>query len=451
MKKLRGRTWFVLLFILLLTAGMCILVGMYIVQGSDWASFSANSHLYTNGRIATGTITDRNGLLLFDGETGAYAEDAATREATLHAVGDDYGNIVSGAKVLFSQYMAAYNPITGVGSQGNRVTLTIDAGLNRTAYEALDGRHGTVAVYNYKTGEVLCMVSSPAFDPEDSAAVLEAVNQGDPRYDTVYLNRFLSSSFTPGSIFKIVTTAAAIDRLNALEDFSYSCSGALEVGGDTITCPSAHGEQDLAQALANSCNGAFAQLAIQLGGEVLQQYTQAAGLLDPVEVNGLSSAKGSFTLTEDTAYLGWSGVGQYTNLVNPCSELVLMGCIAGEGEAKNPTLLKSVTSNLGLPASFVSTSDASIGWSGETCRQLKALMRNNVISHYGQDQFGDLPVCAKSGTAEVGTDRPHAWFVGFVDDSDAPYAFVVLVENGGSGSQVAGSIAATVLNQLSGS
>ncbi|MGM9537679.1 MAG: penicillin-binding transpeptidase domain-containing protein [Candidatus Onthomonas sp.] len=448
MKKLRGRTWFVLLFILLLTAGMCILLGMYVVEGSDWASFSANSHLYSNGRIATGTITDRNGLLLFDGETGNYAEDPEIREATLHAVGDDYGNIASGAKLLFSQYMAAYNPITGVGSQGNRVTLTIDAELNRTAYDALDGRHGTVAVYNYNTGEILCMVSSPSFDPEDSAAVLEAVNQGDPRYDTVYLNRFLSSTFTPGSIFKVVTTAAAIDRLNALEDFSYSCNGALSVGGDTITCPSVHGEQDLAQALANSCNGAFAQLAIQLGGEVLQQYTQAAGLLDPVEVNGLLSAKGSFSPAEDSAYLGWSGVGQYTDLVNPCSELVLMGCIAGEGEAKSPTLLKSVTSSLGLPAGFISTSDTSIGWSSETCRQLKTLMRNNVTSHYGQDQFGDLPVCAKSGTAEVGTDSPHAWFVGFVDDPDNPYAFVVLVENGGSGRQVAGSIASKVLSRL---
>lgn len=450
MKKLRGRTWFVLLFILLLTVGMCILLGMYVVEGSDWASFPANSHLYTNGRIATGSITDRNGLVLFDGETGGYAEDPDVREATLHAVGDDYGNIVSGAKVLFSPYMASYNPITGAGSQGNRVALTIDANLNRTAYGALDGRHGTVAVYNYKTGEILCMVSSPAFDPEDSASVLEAVNQGEPQYDAVYLNRFLSSSFTPGSIFKIVTTAAAIDRLNAREDFSFTCDGTLEVGGDTITCPSAHGEQDLAQALANSCNGAYAQLAIQLGGEVLQQYAQAAGLLDSVEVNGISSAKGSFTVTEDSAYLGWSGVGQYTDLVNPCSELVLMGCIAGEGNAKNPTLLKSVTSSLGLPAAITSTSDASIGWSGETCRQLKLLMRRNVTEHYGQDQFGTLPVCAKSGTAEVGTERPHAWFVGFLDDPDTPYAFVVLVENGGSGSKVAGEIAAQVLRQLTG-
>lgn len=450
MKKLRGRTWFVLLFTLLLLLGTCILVGMYFVQGREWASFSANSHLYNKGRIATGSITDRNGVLLFDADTGSYAEDEEIRRATLHAVGDDYGNIVSGAKILFSKYMASYNPITGTGNQGNQIALTIDAELNRTAYEALDGRHGTVGVYNYKTGEILCMVSSPTFDPEDSEDVLEAINDGDTSYDTVYLNRFLSSSFTPGSIFKIVTTAAAIDRLNALEDFSFTCTGELSVGGDTITCPSVHGEQDLAQALANSCNGAYAQLAIQLGGETLEQYAKAAGLLDPVEINGLSSAKGSFTVTEDSAYLGWSGVGQYTDLVNPCSELVLMGCIAGDGEAKNPTLLHSVTSSLGLPAAFTGTSNASIGWSRATCRQVKALMRNDVTSHYDTDQslFGDLAVCAKSGTAEVGEDQPHSWFVGFVDDDANPYAFVVLVENGGWGSKVAGSIAAEVLQQL---
>ena len=76
-------------------------------------------------------------------------------------------------------------------------------------------------------------------------------------------------------------------------------------------------------------------------------------------------------------------------------------------------------------------------------------MRNNVLDHYGQEQFGDLPVCAKSGTAEVGSDvQPHAWFTGFVDDPDHPYAFVVMVENGGWGSKTAGSIAAKVLRGL---
>ncbi len=422
MKKLRVRTWFVLFFALLLTAGMCILVGMYFVQGSQWAAFSANSHLYTNGRIATGSVTDRNGILLYDGETGDYAEDKTIRTATLHAVGDEYGNIMSGAKLLFRQYMASYDPITGVGTGGNRVALTIDAELNAAAYKALDGRSGTVAVYNYATGEILCMVSSPAFDPYDSEAVLAAVNEGDHRYDGVYLNHFLSATFTPGSTFKVVTTAAAIDKLNALEDFSFTCTGSIDIGGTTITCPSVHGEVDLKDALANSCNCAYAQLALELGGETLEQYAKSAGLLDPVKVNGLSSAAGSYTVTNAAGYLGWSGVGQYNDLVNPCAELVLMGCIAGEGSAKNPTLLKSVTSDLGLPAAIISSSDVSIGWKASTCREIKALMRNNVTDHYGQSQFGDLAVCAKSGTAEVGS--------------------------GGWGSTVAGGIAAQVLNQL---
>ena len=126
MKKLRGRTWFVLLFALLLAAGMVILMTMYVREGGDWVTFRANKHLYENGRIASGVITDRNGLLLFDGETDAYAEDETIRTASLHAVGDDYGNIVTGGKVLFSSYLAAFHPITGVGDEGNTVALRMN-------------------------------------------------------------------------------------------------------------------------------------------------------------------------------------------------------------------------------------------------------------------------------------------------------------------------------------
>ena len=86
-------------------------------------------------------------------------------------------------------------------------------------------------------------------------------------------------------------------------------------------------------------------------------------------------------------------------------------------------------------------------FSQSTCQRLKAMMRNNVTSQYGQSQFGDLAVCAKSGTAEVGSGEPHAWFTGFIDDPDHPLAFVVLVEHGGGGAKVAGSIAAKVLLQ----
>ena len=450
MKRLRRRTWFVLCFALTLVGGLVFFLWEYVTEGAQWVTFSANSHLYENGRIATGSITDRNGVVLYDGESGDYAEQAELRIATLHAVGDQYGNIATGAKLLFRQYLAAYNPVTGAGSSGNRVTLTIDAELNAAAYRALDGRNGTVAVYNYKTGEILCMVSAPSFDPYDSEEVLAGVNAGEERYSGVYLNHFLSSAFTPGSIFKLVTTAAALDKLDSPPDFSFTCTGSMELDGNTVTCPSAHGTQDLRQALSNSCNCAYAQLAVTLGGETLQRYAEAAGLLDSVSVNGFASAKGSYTVSAVPSELGWSGVGQYTDLVNPCSELVFMGCLAGEGEAKVPTLLKSVTNDLGLPGAFLpGTENCTIGIKPSTCRALKQMMRFNVTDHYGQEQFGTLAVCAKSGTAEVGSgESPHAWFVGFVDDSLHPYAFVVLVEHGGWGSSAAGSVAAQVLTRL---
>ena len=450
MRRLRGRTWFVLLFALALTGGMLVLLWQLFTQGGQWASFSANSHLYEKGRIAIGSITDRNGLLLYDGESGSYAEERSIRKSTLHAVGDQYGNIASGAKLIFRRYMASYNPITGAGKGGNKVALTIDAQLNATAYKALDGRSGTVAVYNYKTGEVLCMVSSPTFDPYDSEEVLQAVNDGESRYDGVYLNHCLSAAFTPGSIFKVVTTAAALERLPSAADFTFTCTGSMELGGDDITCPHAHGEQNLSQALTNSCNCAFAQLAVELGPETLERYAKEAGLLDSLEVNGLSTAKGSYTPSEQPSQIGWSGVGQSHDLVNPCSMMVLMGCIAGEGKAKTPTLLRSVTNDLGLPGAFLpGTGESSIGFKASTCRLLKEMLRTNVTEKYGQSQFGDLPVCAKSGTAEVGPDEaPHAWFVGFVDDSAHPYAFVVLVEHGGWGSSQAGSVAAQVLTAM---
>lgn len=144
--------------------------------------------------------------------------------------------------------------------------------------------------------------------------------------------------------------------------------------------------------------------------------------------------------------MGWSGVGQYKDLVNPCAELTLMGCIAQGGSAATPRLLKSVTSSKGLPVAHVTTETSQIGWKTDTCDKIRTMMHNNVTSNYSKNlDFGGLNVCAKSGTAEVGASKPHAWFVGFVEDSAYPYAFVVVVENGGWGSSVAGGVAASLL------
>ena len=446
MKQVKRRTWFCLVFTILLFLGLGLFMMRYFTDGGDWASFRANKHIYDkSGQLMSGAILDRNGELLYDAATNSYSDDKTVRKATLHAVGDPAGNIATGAKYAFRENLSGFNPILGTTAGGHDVYLTIDTQLNSAAYKALNGQKGAVGVYNYKTGEVLAMVSTPAFDPKNPPKNVE----DDSRYEGVYLNRFLSATYTPGSVFKLVTTAAALEQLPDLESRSFTCTGSVQIGDDTITCPHAHGTMNLRKALANSCNGVYAQLAVELGGKTMADYAEKAGLLDSLSVSGISTAKGSYSEAEaGSADLGWSGVGQYLDLVNPAAMMTYMGTIANEGTVVAPRLIHRETSASGLPGGFYTPQSHASALRSQTLETLGEMMRNNVVSHYGQSQFGELPVCAKSGTAEVGGGkRPHAWFVGFVDDPDHPLAFSVTVENGGSGAGTAGGIAAKLLKE----
>ena len=443
MKQVKRRTLFVLLLVLGLAAGIVLFCVEYATKGGAWASFSANDNTHTDGRLSMGQILDRNGVVLYDGQSGNYAEDWITRISTLHAVGDNSGFIGTSARAAFADRMVGFDPVFGTTGGGNKLYLTIDAALNETAYSLLAGSKGVVAVYNYQTGDILCMVSAPAYDPLYPPTIVD----GDPAFDGVYMNRLLSSTFTPGSVFKVVTTAAALEKLSGILDRTFVCEGSYQIGDDTITCPHAHGEMDLYGAFANSCNCVYAQLAMELGGKTLEKYAEDAGLLASITVNDMATAAGSFAIGESYE-LGWSGVGQYHDMVNPCTLMTLMGSIAKEGAPATPRLLYKERSMNGMPHLVPGHSLANATFSKSTCRTLKEMMANNVSATYGQSNFGDLKICAKSGTAEVESGaQPHAWFAGFLDDADHPLSFVVLVENGGSGASVAGNIASQVLQQ----
>lgn len=442
MKQVKFRSVLLLLLIVLLGLGLALFCLRYTFRGEAWASFSANGHAYTDGVVRTGQVLDRNGTVLYDGPSGVYHEDSALRQATLHAVGDQLGNISTSALEAFQSRLIGFDPLTGTLSGGHKVYLTIDAELNRTAWEALDGRKGVAAVYNYQTGDILCMVSNPSFDPADPPEI----SDGDSDYEGVYLNRLLSGLYTPGSVFKVVTTAAALERLPGVEERTFTCDGSITIGEQVITCPYAHGEMDLSDAFARSCNGVYAQLAVELGADVLQDYARQAGLLEGFSVSGIPTVSGLFTAGTG-GDLGWSGVGQYEDMVNPCAILALMGSIASDDRAATPRLLYRETGVLGLPAAIPAKEKRAAVFTAETRQTLRDMMAHNVQETYGQSRFGELAVCAKSGTAEVNDGAPHAWFVGFVDDSTLPLAFVVVVEHGGSGSDVAGSVAAQLLEQ----
>lgn len=451
MKKIERRALVCRLLALLLMAGMLVFLVRYLLSGGSWVSSAFNRHLYnTKGQLAVGAVLDRDGDVLSSAKDGVrtYYDGETVRKATLHAVGDPQGSIGTGALNAFAGKLTGYNLLNGAfgADRGNDLYLTIDARYNYEAYQALSGHAGTVAVYNYRSGEILCMVSAPSYDP---LHVPEDIETND-RYRGAYLNRFLSSTFTPGSVYKTVTLTAALEEIPNLESRTWTCEGSAELGEETIVCSGVHGEQHIGEAYANSCNVAFAQIAEELGKSTLRRYTEKAGLTASYAVDGLPTARGSFGWEDMTAGgLGWAGVGQDKDLVNPCALMVYMGAIANGGKAAEPYLILKTVSALGLPSlpRFLHRTGDLIAAS--TAERLADMMANNVTQSYGTGRFPNMDICAKSGTAEVGEGlEPHAWFAGFLRNEEAPYAFVVLVENGGSGSSVAGTVAGKVLNLM---
>ena len=449
MKKIERRAVACTVLALLLAAGLGLFLVQYLLHGGSWASSAFNRHLYNrDGVLIAGTVLDRDGDILSSVEDGqrTYYDSETVRKATLHAVGDLQGRIGTGVLNAFAHKLTGWNPVGGAfgAAKGNRLYLTLDARYNYEAYQALNGHAGAVGVYNYRTGEILCMVSAPSYDPLHVPSDIEA----NERYQGAYLNRFLSSVFTPGSVFKTVTLAAALEELPDLFEHTWTCEGSVEMDGETIVCSGIHGLQHTGEAFANSCNVAFAQLAAELGTDTLKAHTEKAGLTDSYSVDGLPTARGSFSWENLTGgALGWAGVGQGQDLVNPCALMVYMGAIANGGRAAQPYLIGKTES--ALPSLPHLPSKTGQLLSASAAEQLTELLANNVTAAYGTGRFPNMELCAKSGTAEVGGGQPpHAWFAGFLRNKDAPYAFVVLVENGGGGNAVAGSVAGRVLDLL---
>ena len=443
MRKQERRAKICLLLAFILFAGVVLFGSRLVKDGGKWASFYGNSQIYTDGRINRGTVSDRNGEVLLECTRDGfkYSDYYETRRATVHAVGDPDGNIASGAINIFKSQLIGYDLMNGIydtSRMGKKIRLTIDAEANVAAYEALGRRTGLVGVYNWKTGEILCMVSTPTFDPADR---LPDADDGEG----YYFNNFLDGQITPGSTFKLVTSAAVIDNKDDRDSYKFDCDGENEYNGTEFTDVRSHGEVNFRSALAQSCNGAFGELARELGAKTLQEYTEKAGLTEPVDVNGIKTAAGSFDFpADDNIKLSWAGIGQADDLVNPCAMMVFMGAIANEGEAIQPTLIKSATFLREI------TGGKSLGryLEKETAAELRSMMKNNVVENYGEENYDGLDIYAKSGTAETGGYNPDAWFVGFTDDENAPYAFVVWVKDGGYGSEVAGPIARSVIRTL---
>lgn len=420
------------------------------LHGGQWAMQPYNGHISSS----LGNISDRNGNVLATSteEGRTYSDSETVRRALLHTVGDPYGYISTSVEYTMRDKLTGYNLITGLNDtifnrMGSDIALTVDQNACAAAYNALGGKNGAVLVYNYQTGEILVKVSAPGFDPAYIPEDLET----NEAYKGVYLDNTLSSSFTPGSIFKIVTAAAAMEQWpDTWSQWTHTCTGSENIGGSDVTClyGTAHGDQDMFSAMGNSCNVFFASLATEIGAQALQAKAEEMGFGREFSLGSVPTAESEIDLSAaNQNQLAWAGVGQYTVLSNPYHMMVLMGAIANGGEYVQPRL----TQESQLFSGLLPGEDRTLVTAAEA-QNLTQLLRGDVENYYGDWLFPTgMNVCAKTGTGEVGEGKaPNCWMVGFCDSVDYPYAFTILVEEGTGGIESAGSVASAVMNALAG-
>lgn len=449
--KLRSLMLYIIIFAFF--AGIGFFIYEFIMQSPSWAFSSVNRHLAENS-IVGGKITDINGLILVENVNGkrVYNEDENIRKAVLHTVGDGSVLIPTSIQSRYSKEIFGYNPITGFGApkifnMNKNIKLTLDSKVCAIVSKSFKDYKGAAVAYNYTTGDVLCMVSLPTYDVYKRPSADELQNE---RYDGVYINRAISSGFTPGSIFKIFTTAAGLDLIPGIESRTFSCNKVKIIDGEKVTCMSSHGKINLKDALSKSCDIVFSDIGIEIGKEKMKSKMEEFGFNKPHYFEDMETAKSEYDVTEASqADLGWSAIGQYKDKVNPLYMSEIMGAIANQGVPIKPRIIKSISSEMSFASGLLQKSQGNRLMRQTTAETLKEMMRYTMKNQYGDSLFGGIPMCAKTGTAEVGEGQaPHGWMVGFSYDKSFPVAFAVIVEHGDFGIKSAGPIASVLIKEL---
>lgn len=403
-----------------------------------------------------GRILDRDGNVLV--ETLPGAQRVYHDLSLAHVLGylsPRFGS--QGVELAFNDYLAGQRggswqaafatEFDRQSRTGLDVRLTIAPGVQAAAVAGLAGRTGAVVALDPRNGEVLAMVSNPGYDP----ALVES--QGDALFAdpaAPVLNRATQGLYAPGSVFKTVVAAAALDLGIATPETLVTCQDEVVIDGFPISCrnvPQGEGTYPFSNAYAYSVNAVFAEIGTQVGWLALREVAHRWGFGSSPEF-ALEAAPSQLVGPESdlsAVLLAVTAFGQGELLVTPLQMALVAATVANGGEMPTP--------RIGLEALDGSDSAGGVDNSGgrrvvseQVANQLASMMADVVA--FGQAAGVNIPgvsVAGKTGTAETGSGTSHAWFIAFAPIEEPRIAVAVLVENGGQGSTVAAPIAEQVI------
>ncbi len=461
--KLIKRNIRIIVLAVILLLGSLVGYGAYSLGsfGNRW--FSSASNVYARQQkndVIPGRIYDRNGVLLASSDEEGkryYHTDSAVRSAVVHVVGDSANNVAYGVESFMAQYLYGFSDsyvdrlrqaFSGVKRRGNDLRISVDASLSRYIASAFpSGKAGAVVVMNYKTGELLSLMSFPLFDPMNIPKNIEE-NPQKPFWNKA--TRWLSA---PGSAFKMLTFAAALKNIPDALTKTYECTGAYQVGDSVITDAglASHGALTLKKALEVSCNITFAKVALEVGDEGMRKAGQAFGMDDYFLFTDLVVENSAYPATNRVnKEIAWTGPGQSALLLTPLHMTMMTAAIANDGVMMEPKILLQAVSDAGDTKASLTPRAYRVPLQPFEADVITEALRGVVTSGTGtRAAVSGLKVCGKTGSAQVsGQEETNAWFVGFLDEPDLPYALCVVVEDGGGGGQTAAPLAAKIFTEL---
>ena len=444
MRRNMRRVFWVFFLLFLLAAGY--LVKLAVFDAREIASNSYNYRLRAeNNDRHPGMILDWKGRVLaesVDGGNGGFTREYPYGRIFAHVVGTRRTRTGLEAKYNFdlqqldSELMQRIDELTsGKPLVGNTIVTTFDAALQKAAYEALAGRKGAVVAIEPSTGRVLAMVSAPDFPLDASSEDWDALVAADE--NSPLLNRAAQGLYAPGSTFKIITAAAALEQGKG--DFTMTCTGSAAFGEYTMRCfdSKAHGEVNLDKAMAQSCNVYFATLGQELGAAALRDMAERFGFNRPTNFP-LESKPSAFAMTDGARVdeVIETSIGQGKTLAAPLQMAMTAATVANGGLMMRPYVLDSIqTRDLKVLEKAMPKSFERIV-SQEVAARLNELMVNVISAGTGSAaQIPGVTVAGKTGTAQNETGRDHSWFVGYAPAEYPEIVVAVILEETGGGTE----------------
>lgn len=460
--------------VFLFTALFAVLIGnityIQVIKASEYQNMPSNNHTINKARyIKRGSIITADGLTLAESiqqADGTYARSYPNGNLAAHAVGyysQQYGTMgientqndtLTGSKD-YSSWQNALNSLAGISEPGNSVQLTIDSRIQRAAEQALAGRVGAIVALDPRSGAVLAWASAPTFDNTNIQAAIEAANASGGT-DTSMYDRATLALYTPGSTFKVLTLASALENGLATLDTTYDSPGRMEIGGADVVSigERGHGKISLAKAFALSSNTVFGQVADGLGAEKLVATARAFGYGQQLGLDFTTAASVMPNPEEMTEWeLAWAGAGQPVGQghtpgpqATVMQNALMAATIANNGIAMNPYVVSQILAPDGTV--LKTTRGHSLGQAvgSGTAEQVKQAMLDVVQNGTGSAAaIAGVKVAGKTGTAETNNANANSTFVGFAPYDTPTVAIAVVIEQNAKGEESAAAVGGQVL------